>query len=82
LEYAVIKVGDEVIHLRSHVVGEIISVDLSKIEYALHVEFRSHGEHHDKFAYYTADGKVWDADDEETIIPATKLHKLLYGIED
>lgn len=77
-----IKVGDRVFHLKSQVVGTVVEANSDHNEYSVLVHFDTFCELHDKAAYYDPDGKVWTEDDTATIVPCTKLHKLLYGIED
>lgn len=76
------KLGDKVIHLKSRCVGKVVLVSTRLDDFALEIDYKKESDHHSDTASYTIDGKVWLEDEEPAIVPATKLHKLLYGIED
>lgn len=77
-----IKVGDKVIHISSRCIGTVILVNPDLGAYSIEVDFEIETDRHSDTASYTMDGKVWMDNVEPAIVPATKLHKIIYGIED
>ena len=77
-----IKVGDKVKHLKSGAVGVVVEVRDAGLDDDLIVEYQTETQHHLSRSSYSIDGRLFLTSDKPMVVPLTKLHKLLYGIED
>jgi hypothetical protein len=76
------KVGDKVLHKESQAIGTVTQSTNEGTDRDVLVEYPKDTQFHYSTSCYTSDGKVWEHCETSIIAPLTKLHRLLYGIED
>jgi hypothetical protein len=76
------KVGDKVLHKESEAIGTVVESTNAGTHSDVVVEYPKTTKQHFTSSSYTSDGRVLKTSEEPVIVPLTKLHKLLHGIED